>query len=242
MFTDDELLPISALQHLLFCARQCALIHLERVWAENRLTTEGRHLHAKAHDGPPGWEGRVRVARGLALRSYRYGLAGQADVVEFEPPVAVPIPAKWHPGSSSDWSGWRITPIEYKRGRPKQDDSDRVQLCAQALCLEEMLAVSIDSGALYYGRRRRRTVVPLDAELRELTVGAIRRLHELIASGQTPPAVREPKCDNCSLIDICLPDLFGRNQSATRYFERAVESQLAATAPATDLDTRKDPL
>jgi CRISPR-associated exonuclease Cas4 len=234
MFSDDDLLPISALQHLLFCERQCALIHLERVWAENRLTVEGRHLHRRAHDAKSQWQHGVRVTRGLLLRSFQFGLFGQADVVEFEPLAG--RRANWN-GSLADvvdWQDWRITPVEYKRGKPKTGDCDRVQLCAQALCLEEMLAVAIPFGGLFYGRRKRRTVVNFDSALRASTVETARRLHAMIASGRTPPAVKEPKCDRCSLIGICLPDALARTRNAADYFRRTVDAQLLAVAPASD--------
>ncbi len=215
VFAEDALLPISALQHLLFCERQCALIHIEGLWAENRLTVEGRHLHDKAHDGPAETRSGVRIARGLALRSFRLGLVGKADVVEFHADAEV-------------FTG-RPFPVEYKRGKPKRHDADKVQLCAQALCLEEMLGAAVPAGALFYGRTRRRLDVPLDAALRSLTEDTARRLHALLASGRTPVAVREPKCDSCSLLDVCLPDAMGPRQSAARYFSHALDAALAET-------------
>lgn len=220
-FTEDGLLPISALQHLLFCPRQCALIHIEGLWAENRLTVEGRHLHEKAHDGPGEIRSGVRVARGLSLRSFRLGLVGKADVVEF------------HPSAGGDEG--RAFPIEYKRGRPKKHEADRVQLCAQALCLEEMLGARVSDGAIFYGQTRRRLDVAFDSRLRRLTEQTAERLHALIASGRTPSAMREPKCANCSLLEVCLPDAMAQSRSATRYLARALASamseQLAGEAP-----------
>lgn len=187
---ENELLPISAMQHLLFCERQCALIHTEQVWEENRLTAEGRVMHERVHEVGAEQRGSVRVARGLRIRSLRLGLIGQADVVEFHrQPDGPPVPM----------------PIEYKRGKPKANRCDEVQLCAQALCLEEMLQVEIPRGALFYGRSRRRTEVEFDTELRQLTEQAAARLHELIRSRLTPPAVYEKKCDTCSLFALCLP-------------------------------------
>ncbi|MFN0133607.1 MAG: CRISPR-associated protein Cas4 [Phycisphaerales bacterium] len=214
-------LPISALQHLIFCERQCALIHIEGLWAENRLTVEGRILHRRAHaeDAGPRGGGRaesrpgVRIVRGLALQSERLGLIGKADVVEFRsPPGATRLPPV-------------PFPVEYKRGRPKKHDADLVQLCAQALCLEEMLGLApggVPAGALYYGRTRHRLDVPFDRALRERTEAAGARLHELIASGVTPRARREKKCDRCSLLNLCLPDATGPGKSAARYLERAL--------------------
>src|SRR5690606_16422424 len=137
MYAEKDFLPISALQHLLFCERQCALIHIEGLWAENRLTVEGQHLHEKAHAGRGETRPGVRIARGLAIRSERLGIAGYADIVEF------------HADEQSGLA--KPFPVEYKRGRPKRHDADLVQLCAQAMCLEETLNTSVTAGALFYG-------------------------------------------------------------------------------------------
>jgi CRISPR-associated exonuclease Cas4 len=220
VFAEDELLPISALQHLVFCERQCALIHIERAWSENRLTVEGRHLHEKAHDGPDELRPGVRVTRGLPLRSFALGITGIADVVEFQE-VRVP-------------DGLRAYPIEYKRGSKKNHEADRVQLCAQAMCLEEMLPASIPEGALFYGTPRRREIVSFEGPLRELTRKSCERLHALIASGRTPRAVREPKCKNCSLAGLCLPGMFDHG-TANSLFARALHASLVE-APAEDRD------
>lgn len=217
-YTDAQLLPISALQHLLFCERQCALIHVERLWAENRLTVEGGRLHRKAHE--PGKHhgdrrGGVRVARGLELASHRLGLRGVADVVEFRGP----------PGFAEDEPP---VPVEYKRGRPKRYGADEAQLCAQAMCLEEMLSVRVPAGAIFYGQTRRRLDVAIDAGLRGRTEAAAQRLHEMMAGGITPTARREPKCDRCSLLNLCLPDALRPRRTAAVYFERAAAEALAA--------------
>lgn len=239
MFSEENLLPISALQHLRFCERQCALIHIEGLWAENRLTIEGRHLHTRvdssagAARGPGGRgsggrrpqraeiRGNVRTVRSLPLRSLQLGLIGKADAVEF------------HPSASAAAVGAPGTPfpVEYKRGRPKADLSDEVQLCAQALCLEEMLGLPIPRGALFYGRTRRRVEVEFNAELRRQTHGTIRRLHELVASGITPRARREKKCDRCSLLHLCLPDATAPHRSASRYVARTLASLPANAIP-----------
>lgn len=193
MFSEDELLPISALQHLLFCERQCALIHLEQQWAENRLTIEGQHLHRRAHERKTERRDGVHIVRGLAVRSLRYGLVGQTDVVEFTP-LDDAARARADRGGGGlkvvSVGNWQANPVEYKRGKPKKDDSDRVQLTAQALCLEEMLDTTIAAGALFYGRTRRRSDVVFDAKMRDTTTATARRLHELIASRRTPPAPR----------------------------------------------------
>lgn len=212
LFTEDALLPLSALQHLLFCERQCALIHVEGIWAENRLTVEGRHLHERADSARSESRPGVRIARTLPIRSLRLGLIGRADVVEFH--------------ADGPLGMTRVTPVEYKRGRPKRDDSDRVQLCAQALCLEEMLDVAVPVGALYYGQTRHRHEVVFDAALRSLVQDAATRLHALVASGVTPGAERAPKCDGCSLVSLCLPAP-ARPRSAARHTRRALDASLA---------------
>lgn len=213
---NETLLPISALQHLLFCERQCALIHIERLWAENRLTTEGRQLHERAHDGPDETRSGLRIARGVKLRSFRLGLWGVADVVEFRP---------------ADTSGATTAPfpVEYKRGRPKHHDADRVQLCAQALCLEEMLNVPVPGGALFYGKTRRRESVAFDAALRAFTERTAADVHALIAARVTPTARREKKCDRCSMLNLCLPSATGSRKSVAGYIRHALTSTADAS-------------
>ncbi len=210
MFTEDDLLPISALQHLLFCERQCALIHVEGLWSENRLTVEGRQLHERAHDGPRETRRDLRTARGIGLRSLTLGLSGQADVVEFH-------------------ADGIVVPVEYKRGRPKKGRWDEVQLAAQAMCLEEMLGVTITTGALYYGQIRRRVDVAIDDRLRKLVRDTTARLHVLIRSGITPIAPREPKCDRCSLVHLCMPDAASKGRGAAAYLRRSLA--LSITRP-----------
>ena len=229
-----EPLPISALQHLVYCERQAALIHLEGLWADNRLTAEGNALHAKAHSEQSETHRGVRVARGLDLRSLELDLVGKADVVEFAPPdgfdgpVAETVRAA-AAGAEPLPPGWAVRPVEYKRGRPKTSpewgDCDRVQLCAQALCLEEMLGAEVREGRLFYGKVRRRTDVPFDAELRETTRRAAARLHALVAAGLTPPAVNDGRCPNCSLVRLCLPHV-----TAGRSAETWVRRRLAGLA------------
>jgi len=213
MFSESDLLPISALQHLVFCERQCALIHLEGLWAENRLTAEGRQLHQWVDE--PGVASRtdVRIARGVPLACYRLGLSGRADIVEFHQ-VAEGEPGTLLPGVAGLW---QPVPVEYKRGRPKKDGSDEVQLCAQVLALEEMLATSVPTGVLFYGQTRRRVEVPIAAALRARTETLAARMHEIIRSGRTPQVKYEKKCDNCSLLELCLPKVTDGRRSALRY-------------------------
>lgn len=218
MYSEDELLPISALQHLSFCERQWALIHLEQVWSENLFTAEGRNLHEKTHEADCENRPGLRIVRGLRLRCLRLGLVGQADVVEFH---------KAEVGVSLDGvSGlWRPFPVEYKRGKAKPDNCDRVQLCAQAMCLEEMLGAEIREGALFYGRPRRREVVEFTPELRGETESLAMKLHELHAAGKTPKARYGPKCKSCSLLEVCMPKITGPDKDIAHYLAKALEKE-----------------
>lgn len=204
-YTEDDLIPISTLQHYLFCARQCALIHIEQMWAENRLTAEGRIMHDKVHDEGAESRGNIRTERGVALRSLNLGLIGKADVVEF------------HKTGDKDWAPF---PVEHKRGKPKIDDWDRVQLCAQALCLEEMLGVDIAQGAIFYGTPRRREVVEFTEELRSKTADAAAAVRKLLEMGATPPPEYRKRCDNCSMIEICLPKVIEKRRSVSKYLQK----------------------
>lgn len=207
-FAEADLLPLSALQHLAFCERQCALIHIEGAWAENRLTAQGRILHERVHEREDESRGDVRIARGLRLRSLRLGLVGQADAVEFH--------------RQPDGS-WRPFPVEYKRGRSKRGDCDRIQLCAQAMCLEEMTGAAVPEGALFYGTPRRRETVALTPALRADVESAARRLRALIDAGRTPPAVYADRCENCSLMSLCRPRMPATGGVVERYLAQALE-------------------
>lgn len=199
MYEEDDYIQLSALQHHVFCPRQCALIHLEMIWAENRHTAEGRLLHEQADSGRARTCGNVRTVASLMLKSAELGLSGRADMVEFH----------------REDGAWRPFPVEYKLGRPKQHDADRVQLCAQAMCLEEMLGVSVPAGALFYGRTRRRLAVTFDAALREETRRAAGAVHAMLESGVTPPPPADRSiCRGCSLADECLPGMGRASASA----------------------------
>jgi CRISPR-associated exonuclease Cas4 len=201
-----ETLALSALQHLLYCERQCALIHVEQVWAENRFTALGREMHQNAHEGPDESRPGIRITRGLRVVCERLGIAGQCDVVEFH-------------------ANGRVLPIEYKRGKPKSHRADEVQLCAQGLCLESMLGVFIPEGRLYYGQIRRRLDVAFDEALRALTLQTVDRLRKLLESGITPVAKYEPdRCDNCSLIELCMPKAARFRTSTQASFNRQLAS------------------
>lgn len=203
----DDLVALSGLQHLVYCERQAALIHVERLWAEDVATTEGRLLHERAD--APGADNRrgVRVERAVTLRSDRLGVAGRADVVEYHTDASAP-------------RGVRPYPVEYKRGRMKSELADRVQLCAQAMCLEEMQGVAVPEGAVFYGKSHRRLAVVFDAGLRERTQQAAHRLHELVRTGTVPPALPGPKCRACSLESQCLPDATAARGRARAHLDR----------------------
>lgn len=208
MFSESDLLPISALQHVVYCERQAALIHVERLWSENVHTVEGRHLHDAVDERTSESRRERRIARSLPIRTFQYGLAGVADVVEFH-----------HCDDGAElWNAsgrWRPFPVEYKKGKPKRHRADHVQLCAQALCLEEMFSARVESGALFYGTPRRRTDVIFDAELRNVTLRAATRFREIVEKQLTPPAVFGAKCRECSLFELCRPR--AAEKSATRY-------------------------
>lgn len=207
---DDAYIPISALQHYLYCPRQCALIHVERLWKENVHTAEGRLLHERS-DRPSNEKRRgVRTATALPVVSERWNIAGIADVVEFRLERG-----KKHP-----------YPVEYKRGRPKAHRADDVQLCAQALCLEEMLQVDVPEGALFYGKMRRRQVVRLDIGLRALTLETIAAVRAMLNTNHTPTATYEPKrCDACSLIELCRPRQLTAGHRVQEWLRRQVDKE-----------------
>ncbi len=214
MYSENDLIPLSALQHLLFCERQCALIHIERLWIENRFTAEGRILHDRVDTKGSISRAKVRTAYALDLRSSRLGLVGKADVVEFHRNTQ---------GGRQSSELWQPFPVEYKRGRPKKNNCDKVQLCAQALCLEEMLNTDVPSGALFYGKTRRRQDVAFDHVLRLETEDAAKRLHLLFESGYTPHPVYSKKCDSCSFVNLCLPKALGNKRTVKTYLTEMIE-------------------
>lgn len=203
---DDALVPISALQHHLFCPRQCALINVEQQWLEDGATAEGRLLHGRVDGGKPDRRAGVRIARGLSLRSRALGVTGRADVVELH-------------GRAPDI---RPVPVEYKRGRPKAHRADEVQLCAQAICLEEMFEVAVSEGALFYGQTRRRTPVLFDDGLRALTARVAADVRAMLDDGATPAPRPMPACARCSLEPLCRPDAVAARRSVARWLERQV--------------------
>ncbi len=216
MIPEEDLVPISALQHLLFCERQWALIHLEGAWAENRFTAGGRILHERVHGSEAETRRDLRVCRGLALRSLQWGLIGKSDVVEF-----YRLPEGLGAGVSLPGrkGRWQPFPVEYKAGKPKIEWCDEVQLCAQALCLEEMLGVAVPRGALFYGRPHQRTECDLGGPLRQETERVLGRLRELLEGRDRPRGRFDRKCESCSLADTCLPRLGRQPRSARAYVE-----------------------
>lgn len=223
---------LSGLQHLIFCQRQCALIHLEGVWQENQLTAEGSLLHARVDQ--PATESRVtcKVVTGLRLRSCLLGLTGVADRVEFlQCPQAVDDSGFTVGCLLPGWRGfWSPYPVEFKHGKPKENQADEIQLCAQALCLEEMLRIHIPEGALFYGTPRRRFQVVFDEGLRLVTQQASDQYHELMRSGITPASRYEKKCKACSLFDICLP-LVSKHKSVRLWIEEQLTQHEKENTP-----------
>ncbi|HNQ42656.1 MAG TPA: CRISPR-associated protein Cas4 [Saprospiraceae bacterium] len=207
-YLEDDLIQLSALQHYAFCPRQCALIHVEQVWSENLLTVQGRIMHEHVHEEGNESRGDLCIERGVALRSLQLGLIGKADVIEYH--------------RRADGS-WQVFPVEYKRGKPKPDNSDKVQLCAQAMCLEEMLNVHIPAGALFYGKTRRRLDVDFDEALRRETQDVAQKAHELIESGQTSKPVYAKRCESCSLITECMPKTIQKKRSVESYLKRILD-------------------
>jgi CRISPR-associated exonuclease Cas4 len=218
-YNQDELLPLSGIQHFLFCRRQWALIHIERQWQENVLTAEGRIMHQRADD-PFFTETRkgVITARSVPVASYRLGLSGVCDVVEFtSSPDGVKLPNK---------DGlYLAAPIEYKRGKEKHNHSDEAQLCAQAMCLEEMLSVAIPKGYLFYGETRHRVEIELTAELRNLVKDMVEEMHNYFQRGYTPKVKTSKACRSCSLADICLPVLLEKVIPASKYIKQQIETE-----------------
>lgn len=196
MYTEDDFIMISALQHYIFCTRQCGLIHIDDVWQDNLFTIRGEILHEKVDTDSYETRGDVKTVRGLRIHSYKYGLVGRCDVVEFK----------------NTSNGKEILPVEFKVGEPKEDISDKVQLCAQVLCLEEMLNVEIAKAAFFYDKIRRRNIIEITTELREQTQEVISKVRELVDNKTVPVIEYSSKCRNCSLISICQPKALNKKK------------------------------
>ncbi len=208
-YDEDALLALSGIQHFAYCARQWALIHLEGQWSESVATVEGRHLHDRVHSRlSTEARGDILVARSLALVSRRLGLYGVADVVEFLRPVhesedcLVELPGRT--------GKWVVRPVEYKRGRAKPDERDEVQLCAQAICLEEMLGAKVLSGCIFYGKTQSRVLVEFTQALRDRVEQLAKEMHSAFERRVIPPPGPLSKCGLCSLMDVCLPKAVSR--------------------------------
>ena len=202
---EEDYVPLSALQHYVFCPRQCAFIHTEQEWQENSLTTLGKMEHQRVDTAPGSTRGGSYTARGCYLVCRRLGIRGRADAIEYR-----------------SRGGELIAPIEYKHGRPKEHDADAIQLCAQALCLEEMHGCRIDQAYLYYHATRHRLAVPLDADLRQKTESCIAAVRDLLHSRRLPPAHSRRECRSCSLRPICLP----RHPAAGEYNDNSFGTAL----------------
>ena len=218
-YSEEDFLLLSGIQHMAFCERQWALIHVEQVWAENVRTVEGKHLHERADD-PFFDESRktLRIVRSMPLVSRRLGLRGVADVVEFHYSKTVIDGEACRLPEREGW--WRPLPVEYKRGKPKRDDRDAVQLCAQAQALEEMLAITIKSGSLFYGETKRREAIEFTPLLRQHTGELARKMHQLVREGITPRARKGKRCSQCSLVEECQPYWMLRHRPVAAYLER----------------------
>lgn len=201
MYSEDEYLSLSGIQHLCFCHRQCALIHVEQLWTENFFTAHGRAIHEKVHGGPAESRKGIRTERELRISSSALGLYGQTDAVEFH-------------------KDGIIIPVEYKRGKPKSNNVDAVQLCAQAICLEEMLKTTIAKGYLFYNLTKKRQEVVFTPKLRTETQSLANQYHALIAKKKTPAAQYAKRCESCSFIDTCFPKTAGKGKSVSAYLER----------------------
>lgn len=222
-YGDEDLLMLSGIQHIAFCERQWALIHIEQFWAESKLTIEGEYLHRKVDD--PLYKSErsgVITLRSLPLVSRKLGLYGLADAVEFQQVEnhenAIMLP---------DYQGyWAVCPVEYKRGKSKKDEIDKVQLCAQAMCLEEMYSIEIEQGSLFYHEIRRRESVLFDYALRSLVFEKVKRMHELYDLKEIPLPVFLPHCKSCSLYDECMPEFFSKEHSVKSYLNKTLNTSI----------------
>ena len=216
-YSEEDYLQLSGIQHFAFCRRQWALIHIENQWAENERTVDGIIMHEKAHSGDAESRGNVVIMRALRVFSATLGVSGECDVVEFNR-NADGISLNGHDGL------WQPYPVEYKRGKPKEHNADEMQLCAQAMCLEEMLCCTIPCGALFYGEPRRRTEVEFTPELRRAVEDSLNEMHDYYKRGYTPKAKPRKGCSACSLKEICLPKMVQR-KSVAAYVEGALNEE-----------------
>ena len=212
-YEEDDFLQLSGVQHYFFCRRQWALIHIEGLWAENEKTVDGQFFHKRAHDSAAREKrGDLLIVRGMYIHSRELGLSGQCDIVEFHKnPEGISL--------NGEEGLWLPFPIEYKRGKEKPGDSDLAQLCAQAMCLEEMYCCQIPRGGIYYGERRHRLDVELTVSLRLAVKKAVPEMHSLMKKGYTPKVKTKKSCNSCSLQELCLPTLMN-HESVDAYLKR----------------------
>ena len=216
MYQEEEFLQLSGLQHFKFCQRQWALIHIEKQWSENYRTTDGAIMHENAHNGEfTESRGDILITRDLRVFSAELGVSGACDVVEFHRDQTG-IPLKSREGL------WKPFPVEYKRGQPKTHNADELQLCGQAMCLEEMLCCEIPKGALYYGEIKHRQEVFFTNELRQEVKDLLEKMHLLYARGWTPKVKPSKACNACSLKELCVPKLLQKH-SVKSYVQKAME-------------------
>lgn len=219
IYNEEDFINISALSHVVHCERRVALVYIEQLWEENRFTAEGELLHERVDKEHHDSRGIYKVEYGMAIRSLQYGLIGKADVVEFE----------------IEPSGGYVVirPVEFKRGKNKEEDCDRVQLCAQALCLEEMFGTVVNNGQFYYLQEHRRTSLMFDDALRQRTIQLVLRIREIFNSKQTPLAIYDQKkCDRCSLVDLCMPKAFDKGgKDVSRYMHNQIQKSLREDDP-----------
>lgn len=217
-YREEDYLQLSGIQHFAFCPRQWALIHLEHLWQENYQTAQGQLLHQRCHDANQDESrGDLLILRDLRISSPSLGLSGACDVVEFHR-NSQGVPLQGREGL------WLPYPVEYKRGKPKPHQADELQLCAQAICLEEMLCCSIPQGALFYGEPRRRQQVALDSSLRQKVKEMAEQMHQYARRGYTPKVKPKKGCSACSLKDLCLPVLC-KNRSAAQWTAQRLEEE-----------------
>lgn len=221
-YQEEDLLLLSGIQHFAFCPRQWALIHIEQVWSENARTVEGKNIHENADDTFFNETRKdTRIVRAMPLISKRLGLRGIADVVEFKKENGNSL------GVTCRINGfdglWQPIPVEYKRGQPKKDNCDSVQLCAQAFALEEMMNVGIEYGYIFYNKIRHREKIIFDDKLRDNTVELAKEMHILIQKGITPKAEKGKNCCLCSLIEKCHPKISLKNTSVKNYLEKILD-------------------
>lgn len=217
-YKEEDFLQLSGLQHFAFCRRQWALIHIEKQWSENYRTMDGQIFHERAHNRElEESRGNLLIFRGVSVFSAELGISGQCDVVEYRR-CATGIPLDGREGL------WQPFPVEYKRGEPKENGADALQLCAQAMCLEAMLCCPVPEGALFYGETRRRVRVVFTEELRCRVKEMLAQMHEWYSRGHTPRVKPTKSCNACSLKDLCLPKLM-KQQSVTAYLKAAMEEE-----------------